>query len=528
MNEILKYGFARPYIIFQFESGEVTIDTIPPRYFVSFENNRTCDKACQFKLTLSYVPGTAGEDNAAIAIQQQLLSQINKPVRYQYGFYTADRAAPILQNQAYSGILLQYEESLDGNTLSYILSGTSQEIDSTATEYDIHDFMETVKKAYPQEIQPSMIVDFLCLQRQDLYETEAQRYANLYIRNNAGRTAFNAAQKTGIPEYMAQFDKDIDHDDDAVETSGISIEGHTVHDIFCGRSCANGTGGTNGLVYYSKKSVCPNEILSSMTLAQRFNTFELSDRDAQTAEILRRYSSQALEDFSMQATYTQKYVAFFDNVISGLDSQSKGTFHYKPQIKTTADSEFVFNYGNTFLDSDVLSFNATIDCTIAYAAQKGRNAASSNIDAGGEYIGGTYVTSQTDNFVKNSYTTLSGFKDEAGMTETTIADALTLPFTATMEVLGQINECNKLLDFIDVTVMMNGKLNVGLTGKYVVKGVTDSLSSNGFTTSFDLIRYVPGQVDVDSLLNDSNVEYMAVSTNSGAYDNQQALNKSHT
>ena len=78
-HEILKYGIATPFVIFQFESGHTIEPSSIPRYFVSLEHNRTCTKACTFKLTIIYAPDTfSGKDPNAI--DNLLVSSVRQQV----------------------------------------------------------------------------------------------------------------------------------------------------------------------------------------------------------------------------------------------------------------------------------------------------------------------------------------------------------------------------------------------------------------------------------------------------------------
>ena len=166
----------------------------------------------------------------------------------------------------------------------------------------------------------------------------------------------------------------------------------------------------------------------------------------------------------------------------------------------------------------MLSFNANYNYVVAMGTVSALQGVSNNIDANGQNTGGTYVISQTDGFKKNTFATLSGFKESAFSSATTIAEHLTLPLEATMTVVGQV-DCNQLMDCIRVNVYVNGVEHVPLTGTYAITDIEDDLSENGFTTTFKLLRA--------EWSNSENLEapnFISNSSTSRAWHNQDAIN----
>jgi hypothetical protein len=165
----------------------------------------------------------------------------------------------------------------------------------------------------------------------------------------------------------------------------------------------------------------------------------------------------------------------------------KGSFHYKEKFTRQVTNTYYYNVGNSFIDSDVLSFSVSVDDTVAMATVSGLNGVSTDIDYTGDLIGSSFNHVQTTGWHKNTYNTVSGFNEGAWMTSTVVADALNFPFEATMTVIGQ-TKLNKLLDKIHVVVMLNGAEHPGLTGDYVILGIEDDVSESGYTTTFRLLR----------------------------------------
>ena len=123
------------------------------------------------------------------------------------------------------------------------------------------------------------------------------------------------------------------------------------------------------------------------------------------------------------------------------------------------------------------------------ANKNSANSTSCSIDVNGNLIGSNYNEAKASDFTRNTYNTLSGFDESSWMTIGMLADTLNFSYSATMTVVGQI-ECNKLLDKITVNVFVNGVPHVGLTGDYIIMGITEDLSDSGFTTTFELQRAV--------------------------------------
>jgi len=109
------------------------------------------------------------------------------------------------------------------------------------------------------------------------------------------------------------------------------------------------------------------------------------------------------------------------------------------------------------------------------------------IDADGNNIGQSNSVTNVLSLGRNTYPTLSGFREDRFLSQKDLTDCLIYPMTASMTILGQI-EPNDLLQVIEVNVFINGKKHPSLSGEYSITSVIDNLSSNGFTTTFELIR----------------------------------------
>lgn len=458
-NAILSQGVTSPYMNFQFAAG--TIDTIPPRYFLHFHQDRSVKKACSFTLEILYAPGNFGEQTASV-IHSMLLSSSKQPVYYQYGYKT--NGGPIVQKQCYTGIFTTYTETIHEGWLTYTISGISSAVEDLNPTVCIVNYLAELKdKDTP--IQPSQIADDL-------------------VRGNG------AAASVGISKYFKDFDIVIHDTDEQVDPHSINISNGSLHDIFCGTSKSDGTVYSNGLVNYSYRNFVPNQNMSSSLLSNSDIT------NAIGYNFMNRYNSSGMNDIlkskkdvhdAWKNLQKMPFVCYFDNVVSGMGSSKNGSFHYVEKFNVTSVKDYTFEFGNSFLNSDVLSFDVTLDCAPAIASVPALKVTTSDIDANGESIGANYNALQTDLLAKNTYNTPSGFKESAFLSTTTLASALNFPFEATMTVLGQI-EPNQLLDSITVNVMVNGVRHDVMSGKYTILGIEDDLSDGGFTTTFRLLK----------------------------------------
>lgn len=461
MNSILNRGFVHPYIVFQFEAG--TIDTEPPRYFASFTQTRSPDKACTFTLTITYTPQS--DEGDSLRIHQLLLSSVNKPVYYQYGYVTPNGGL-VVQNNLYTGLFTQYDEQINDGYLTYTISGVSRAIEINSPKVTVDQFLHNLK-AEGGSIKPSEVA----------------------------RKLIEEDETTGIKELFQDFDIYIDHCDMPVDVDEINFYGDTLHDVFFGTVVGEHQQ-PGGLVSLSRMEYTPDEIIErgifSDTEVSLYNNFKFKVAHGISNQISEA-EQNAFNSVNMLATCP--FVCYFDNVVNTAGEHLKGSFHYVPKYTRQVTDIFMYHYGNSFIDSDVLSFSAKIDGATAMASVLGLDKIDSNIDANGNIIGSNLnAVGYLEGFKPNTYSTLSGFNDAAMITSTTLAHNLNFPFEAEMTIVGQ-TDCNKLLDKIHVEVYVNGVKHDLFSGDYIINGITDNLSADGFTTTFKLFKSVSGVYD---------------------------------
>lgn len=448
MNSIMNHGFVSPYFLFNFAGG--SIDTVPPRYFMSFHQDRSVNHAASFELTLVYVAGTLG-DKTASNIHQLLLSSVDQPVYYQYGYRTPGGGVTT-QDQAYTGIFTQYVEDINEGFLTYKICGVAHAVPIIEPRVNVESYINILKKEGGM-VQPSQIVETLIKEDKD----------------------------SGISELLRGFEIDIEKTDKMVDITTINVKNGPLAEVLNGKKNADGTGLPGGLVSYS---VAPIEYnISIKSLASAYDTLVSHGASSNVT-----YSMEEAKN-KMINQAEQPFVCYYDNVIGKIGSSGKGSFHYVPKQRRQITNHFIYNFGNNFIDSDVLSFNVSVDDIVAMANKNSANSTSCSIDTNGNLIGSNYNEAKASDFTRNTYNTLSGFDESAWMTIGMLADTLNFSYNATMTVVGQ-TECNQLLDKITVNVFVNGVPHVGLTGDYIIMSISEDLSDSGFTTTFELQRAV--------------------------------------
>lgn len=438
MNGILTNGYVAPYICFNFANGSIS-DYLIGKHFISLRQTRDVDQGVTFDLELVYVPGYDGE-SVAQNIHQLLLSSVNKPVTYQYG-YIKPNGEIITQDQVYKGIFIQYKEDLQPGYMSYTISGVACAIQKWSQEVSVEEYL----KQYGSDMeQPSVIVDKLC----------------------------NTETGTKINEYMSHYEKTIQKVDNKVYLKTLqNITNGTLLSIFAGSRNADKSKIVGGFVYYSYKD-----------LDIQYDQMFIGNPLARSAYENSSYYRNNIKN-------KQPFVCFFDNIVYGHNSNMDGTFYYGPLKNDVITDNFVYEYGNSFLHSDVISFNVSTDCTVAMATAAGLSKASVGITQGnGETAGTTYnIIKDASELAPKIYATPSGFDEANWLTMSALAKSLNFPFEATMTVIGQ-TRCNHLLDRIHVDVIMNGVVHPVATGNYTILGIEDNLSDGGFTTTFRLLK----------------------------------------
>jgi hypothetical protein len=461
---------------------------------MSFQQERTVDKACTFELDITYVP-TNFDDDSAMLINRFLLSNVKKPIYYRYGYKTSSGGLA-LQNVYYRSNFTTYDESFNETHLTYKLKGISEEVQITVPKVCVSNYINSVKKRY-EKIQPSCIAYNLV-------------------------HGFNGAQNTGIDEYFKDYEIIVKKEDCEVYTRNIHIQDGALHDVFFGKINSDGTALPNGLVNLSNSKISEDELLSlglvdksTITRAKEYEQLNVSASSYITDEQEKAYNT-------IQNLSRLPFVCYFDNAISSIDSYSlaksqiKGTFYYGPKYTRAITNVFNYNFGNTVIDSDVLSFNVSYDCTTAIAMVPAEKEANSDIDIDGEAISGNETFLATNDFVVPTFNTVSGFNESAFLSVTTVSNYMNFPIEATMTILGQ-TDTNSLLDKIQVNIFVNGAFHEFMSGEYVIQGITDNLDDNGFTTTFKLSKLG------NTFLSDNRAKYENnFYEGTKAWDNQQA------
>lgn len=530
MNAILNRGFVSPYVNFNFATGSIEPSNsiygnsnVPPGYFISLENIRDVDKACTFTLTLMYAPGNYDESSANM-IHNLLLTSVKKPVTYGYGYITPGGGVDE-QNQYYAGIFTEYSENISDGYLTYVIKGVSHSVELTSPQVSVGNVMARLR-GHHSGIGGDISIG--AGELANLFGSDISK-ERLIQPSMLAEYFVKYDETSGVKDYFVGYDTVIAHTDELVDIQSMQIQDTCpLHDLFFGKINDDGTRIPCGLVDYSNEVHDVQEVLNSGLLSQ----YDLQNYKWYDTIITAGISAQMQASKTTSAQYENlkniymgvqrkriiNYICFFDNVVPSLGSVKQGTFYFVPKENRQVTNIFYYDFGNSFIDSDVIDFSVDYSGLVAMSSVAGTESVDVNIDANGELIGSNYNIMQAEGFKKQSYTSLSGFDQTAWLSDSALAKALCYPFTATMTVIGQ-TECNKLTDNIYVNVSFNGILHPGFTGYYTILGIQDSLGMNGFTTTFKLVRTADNVAE-----SRPNIIMNPTNESSRAYYNQQAIN----
>lgn len=462
MNNILKQGVVTPFVVFTFPTGfTIESSTSIPRYFVSLSHNRTCKKACTFKLTVTYVPDTFKYGEPYL-LDQQILSSTGGKVVYCYGYY--DRfGRRHMQQCSYVGQVFTYSSDID------IINGTiNYTIEGTASAADLSNSMARID-ATANPVKPSQhLLDLV-----------------------------NKADTGGFRDLRDFYEIDAnDHRDEDVYIP--NFDSAPVLDLIMGTVTENKSNGLpvrkGGLVQLSNgPEMSPTEaaslgIISSDNYDLMHNTGSYTVNSAGDALLEKTQWRQRKKQVTGLLKYP--FICYIDDTET--TSGKLGTLKYVCRTtysNSNAPDNYVYCIGNNQRDSDVLSFSVNYDGAVARAGALATGKTVSGIDANGNGIGQTWATTQTKSLGKNTFDSMNGIEQNLLISLKEISDIMIYPYEATLQIVGQTVK-NELLDVIHITVLLNGTVHQTLTGNYQILEINDEISSSGFTTEFRLVRQV--------------------------------------
>lgn len=462
-NHILSRGLVTPFVIFNFLNGSIEATNVP-KYFVSLEHNRTCKEACTFKLTIVYIPDTFSAGRPTL-IDNMLLSSVSGKVTYQYGYYDYMGVRHV-QNQMYVGQMYTYGCDIDikSGTLTYTVEGTATvaEIISEQVKIEAVDHLK----------QPSRHLQ--------------------YLTTNA--------EQQGFRKLADYYYLDIDYTDKKVHIPNLGVG--SVFDLVMGTVTA--TKKNDGTLSRSGGLVGLSNAKKFSSVSDMYNAGAISNAEYQSYRIA--YEAQQHSGKSGQAAkgyndivdkYNDMLVTPFICYFDDYENSGKpyGNFHYVPAKGWETDDVFEYYYGNHIPNSDVLNVSFSFDPTVGVAAARSADSVTSSIDANGNNIGHSNSITQLGNLGRNTYPTLSGFNEDAFLSQQELSRIMTYSsYSATLTIMGQLRPSN-LLDIIYLIVYINGTPHPVLSGHYKVIEIIDSVSSSGFTTQLQVIRELDTPVD---------------------------------
>lgn len=451
MNNILKLGVVTPFVLFNFATGSIEA-TIKPKYFVSLEHNRTCTKACTFKLNVKYVPDTFSPGTPTV-IDNMLITSVRQRVTYCYGYYDCYGGIH-LQQQQYVGQVYTYSSNTNiaSGTVDYTIEGTSY-VAELANEYDV--------------IRGKTDADLLIRP-----STHFRTKLLLGVRNGKG----------GFYELGKCYKMVIDGTDYPISIPNLGRQ--PVLDLIMGKSNNITTNkGVNkrvgGLVDYSYAK-------KAHSIEAWYKAGGISQTDYDAFKYSRGETYNAIKT-NLENELKIPFMCYIDDICD--DPNKYGTLYYVPGNKNETNDVFVFRYGNNEKNSDVLNFSVSYDGSVPLAAAPASDVVQASADADGNVIGQSIAINTVNNLNRNTYPTKSGFDESLFLSEKELSKLMLYPFEASMTVIGQIVP-SQLLDIIQVVVLLNGTEVPVLTGKYQILEIIDDISSSGFHTTFKMRRFV--------------------------------------
>ena len=449
MNDILKLGVVTPFVLFNFATGSIEAD-IRPKYFVSLEHNRTCTKACTFKLNVKYVPDTFSPGTPT-DIDNMLITSVRQQVTYCYGYYDC-YGGRHLQQQQYVGQVYTYSSNTNiaSGTVDYTIEGTSY-VAELANEYDV------IRGKKKPIVKPSTHFNTKLIEG---------------VRNGKG----------GFYELGLRYKMVIDGTDYPISIPNLGRQ--PVLDLIMGKANNITTNkGINkrvgGLVDYSYAK-------KAHSIEAWYRAGNISQTDYDAFKYSRGETYETIKA-NLENELKIPFMCYIDDICD--EPNKYGTLYYVPGNKNETNDVFVFRYGNNEKNSDVLDFSVNYDGSVPLAAAPASDVVQAAVDADGNVVGQSIAINTVNNLSRNTYPTKSGFDESLFLSEKELSKLMLYPFEASMTIIGQIVP-SQLLDIIQVVVLLNGTEVPVLTGKYQILEIVDNVSSSGFHTTFKMRRFV--------------------------------------
>ena len=470
-NLILNYGVVTPYVRFNFAAGTIEA-TMKPKYFVSLSHNRTCKQACTFKLTIVYVPDTFVVGQPTL-IDNMLVSSKNQRVTYQYGYYDYLGVCHPQYCQ-YVGQMNKYNCDVDvqSGTLTYTVEGNAVMVEL------LNNPVSLPKPDPEKKLAPSEVLEIAS----EPEDTEEHPFH--LIGENYHRHIDHSDEKDAqLPEFkqMGMLDIIMGTAQGINDSNGIPVK-------------------KGGIVSYSRIRLyddVQDAYNAGYLTYEEYTNFRQASQAMQYGNLdttgdLYKYWSQLFTEIRSKLYYP--FICFFDDV-TNLENKY-GTFYYVPNYGNIASDTFIYRLGNSRpthgtanaqQDYDVLSASFSYDGSVALANAPASKAVMADIDEEGNNIGHSNATTEVLCLGRNTYPTLSGFREDKFLSQQELAKYMLYPLKGSITIMGQIRPSN-ILDTITLYILINGAVHPTLSGEYTVLGITDNLDSQGFTTTLELAR----------------------------------------
>lgn len=274
------------------------------------------------------------------------------------------------------------------------------------------------------------------------------------------------------------------------------IEDVDAYSIYCDTSDGHTKDTAETVLNKIERLVNKDSSLKDYYIFDRDNSssnFEVSG-DLQPSKLapmtyLHKVAKDCIVDKEDKKTY------FYKIIVDDVDRNGKGRIRLQRYNTNSLSAVYTFDWGSK--DCDVISWNPSYDGSVALIFSRNRDKIETvkryTEDTEGNLSGGE-ITSPEDKDSNDDNTNIFSFDNSVSKNVTnlsTFLEASNYLYKATITVLGlagkKAENLSIVTSIIEVNPLINGQRHHS-AGFYNVLGITDKVSSSGFTTTLELQR----------------------------------------
>lgn len=487
-----------PYIYIELASGFSLTKSFKdgrPDYFTSLTHIRYVDKANTTTINLSYVP----LDNDPNRLEEEIANSKGL-VKFRYGYLGQT-------SREYRGLIYDYSVSISDGVLMYTLQIISQAV---LANYVI--LSDLTEEELNEERSKTPEVDWVNAYKgsgsvKSMFGVlpQYENYEKLKKKPDDWETKWNTYYKKNDDGSFSQIKESTDN--------RVSGKAYTITDKDDANSICNKfenlVKDTLGEYYTFHKTASLSALSGLSSVTAKEQSCNGMSPISYMQEVLRGLVDKSNIDKEGNIT-DPKTIMFKLTINDSTKDDTKGEIYISKVDSTKADASYTFTWGTR--NSDIISWDPQYkgsysifkargvnsvnmqtknvstnpDGTMAgymvdaAAMRDNSNYSSYGVNSEGIKEAFPYNTPGDDDFISNVVNDIETFRENADYC-----------YTATLKVLGvagtTADELRLCESSIQVTPYVNG-IEHHSGGRYVIKGITDEVDSNGFTTKFDLYR----------------------------------------